>query len=65
MASEPRLRTHGFRAAETEVIKLGALRLQARFNVAQALAPSQLGEGQTQKLIKTRQDKRLTLCSPS
>jgi hypothetical protein len=34
------------------MVELGSLRTQARFDVAQALAPSQLRERQAQILIK-------------
>jgi hypothetical protein len=41
------------RYTEAQVIKLGALRLQAGFDVAQALAPRELSKRQTAKLIMT------------
>ena len=39
------------RGTEAQVIKLGALYLQACFDIAQALAPRELSERQTAKLI--------------
>jgi hypothetical protein len=38
-------------AAKTQMIKLRLLRAQTGFDIAQAFAPGELGEGQTEKLI--------------
>jgi hypothetical protein len=42
-------------ATQSQMVELRATRTQARFDVAQTFAISQLGEGQTEELIPTRE----------
>jgi len=51
------------RTAKTQMIQFGGLRSQTRFNVAQALAPCQLREGQTAKLIEAGEMLHLVLAA--
>ena len=44
--------------ADTQVIELGRVRTQARFDVAQALAKGELRKGHAQKLIQVRERQR-------
>ena len=44
---------HG--SAQAQVVDLGAAGVEAGFDVAQTFAPSQLGEGQTDKLAPARE----------
>src|SRR5215471_9357923 len=50
-------------AAETQMIELGRLRAQTSFDVAQAFAPGQLRERQTQILIKAGEPLDLVLAT--
>ena len=50
-------------AANPQVIELGLLRAQARFDVAQALAISQLREGHAEKLVEARERLDLVLAA--
>ena len=49
--------------AEPHVVELAAHRPQARFDVAQALAISQLSEGHRQKLVPTRKTLLLVIAT--
>lgn len=49
------------RAAKSQVIELGALHTQTRFDVAQALAIGQLREGHAEVLVETRESLDLVL----
>jgi hypothetical protein len=54
-----RVARHG--AAKSQVIELGALHTQTRFDVAQALSISQLREGHAEVLVETRKPLDLVL----
>src|SRR5579864_1256579 len=55
----PRVARHG--AAKSQVIELGTLHTQTRFDVAQALAIGQLREGHREVLVETREPLDLVL----